>query len=253
MRTLTRLTMLAALALGGAAAHAEEAAVTPYRPSVSNPAQLPTPGQLEFEVGALAERGIDPHADSLPYLFKLAFNRDWGVLVGGDAYVRSQGDGANAQGFGDTSVTLKRAFIVDDATAFGLELGVKAPTAKSTIGSGKSDWTINAIYSRDAGDLHVDANLNETRLGAPDAGAARMQTGASVSFSLPVDEHWTANWELSGTREAGAPSTAQLLAAAGYMPTKRLALDIGFTRGLTSGTAHWSLFTGMVVPLAKLW
>lgn len=249
-----RLTFAAAmLVLCGAARAQEGQAVTPYRPSVSTPAQLPAPGQLEFEAGAMAARGIDPRADSLPYLFKLAFDRNWGVLLGGDAYRWSRGDGANAQGFGDTAVTLKRAFLVDDATAFGLELTVKLPTAKSTIGSGKSDWTVNAIYSRDFGDIHMDANLNETRLGAPDAGAARMQSGASASFSMPLDDKWSANWELSGTLNAGAPTTAQLLAAAVYMPSKRLALDVGFTRGLTPGTAHWSLFTGFVVPLAKLW
>jgi hypothetical protein len=220
---------------------------------VSTPAQLPVPGQLEFEAGALAVRGIEPRSDSLPYLFKLAFNRDWGILLGGEAYVWTRGDGASARGFGDTTLTLKRAFVVDDATAFGLELTVKAPTAKSTIGSGKSDWTVNAIYSHDFGDIHMDANLNGTRLGAPGPGAARMQAGASASFSMPLDERWSATGELSGTHNSGAPSTAQALAALGYMPNKRLALDIGFARGLTSGTPHWSLFTGFVVPLANLW
>jgi hypothetical protein len=254
MHLSIRLTSIASALLLCGAVHAQEGpAVQPYRPSVSTPAQLPATGQLEFEFGVLAARGIDPRSDSLPYLFKLAFDRDWGILLGGDAYVRQRGDGANAQGFGDTSVTLKRAFLVDDATAFGLELTAKAPTAKSTIGSGKSDWTVNAIYSRDFGDVHMDANLNETRLGAPDPGAARMQYGASASFAIPLDEKWSADLELSGTCNAGAPTTAQVLAAAVYMPNKRLALDIGFTRGLTPGTAHWSLFTGFVAPLARLW
>jgi hypothetical protein len=228
-------------------------AVTPYRPSVSTPAQLPAPGQLEFELGASAVRGAEPRGESLPYVFKLAFDRDWGILLGGEAYAWTRGAGANAQGFGDTSVTLKRAILVDDATALGLELSVKLPTAKSTIGSGRSDWTVNTIYSRDFGDLHMDANLNETRLGAPDPGAARMQTGASASLSMPLDQRWSANWELSGTYNPGAPSTAQVLAAAVYMPSKRLALDVGLTRGLTPGTAKWSLFAGMVVPVARLW
>jgi hypothetical protein len=250
---MRKLLTIAALTLP-CLAHAQEAApVTPYRPSVSTPAQLPAPGQLEFELGGLAARGADPRTDSLPYTFKLAFNQEWGVLIGGSAYVRQRGDGADAHGFGDTTVTLKRAFIMDDATAFGLELTAKAPTANHAIGSGKSDWTVNAIYSHDIGELHMDANFNETRLGAPDPGAARMQTGASVSFSAPLDEHWSANWEVSSSANPGAPSTAQALLAAVYMPNKRLEFDAGFTRGLTSATPHWSLFAGFVVPLAKLW
>jgi hypothetical protein len=254
MRTLFRIACLFLLAFGLAPVHAQEGPpVTPYRPSVSTPAQLPAPGQLEFEFGALGARGIDPRSDSLPYEFKLAFNKEWGVLVGGNAFVQTRTEGERARGIGDTTLVLKRAFIVDDATAFGLELGVKVPTASNTIGSGKSDWTLNTIYSRDFGDVHMDANLNGTRLGAPAPGAARMQTGASASFSTPIDERWSATGELSGTRNAGAPSTAQLLAALGYMPNKRLAFDVGFTRGLTPGTAHWQLFTGFVVPLANLW
>jgi hypothetical protein len=250
---MRKLLTFAAIALPCLAQAQQADPVTPYRPSVSTPAQLPAPGQLEFELGGLSARGADPRMDSLPYTFKLAFNQDWGMLLGGSAYVRQRGYGADAQGFGDTTVTLKRAFIVDDATAFGLELTAKAPTANHAIGSGKSDWTVNAIYSRDIGALHIDANLNETRLGAPDPGAARMQTGASVSFATAVDEHWSADYELSGSANPGAPSTAQALVAAVYMPNKRLEFDAGFTRGLTSATPHWSLFAGFVVPLAKLW
>jgi hypothetical protein len=246
--------ILATLALPCIAARAqEEPAITPYRPSVSTPAQLPAPGQLEFELGTISARGAEPHSDGLPYTFKLAFDKEWGILVGGSAYVRQRGAGQDAQGFGDTTVTLKRAFIVDDATAYGLELTARAPTANHAIGTGKSDWTVNAIYSRDFGQLHMDANFNETRLGAPDPGTARMQTGASVSFASPIDEHWSTDWEVSGTANPGASSTAQALLAAVYMPNKRLEFDVGFTRGLTSATPHWSLFAGFVVPLARLW
>lgn len=251
--TMKTRCMLVALATLCATAHAQDfAPVTPYRPSVSTPAQLPAVGQLEFEFGVLAARGRQPSRASLPYTFKLAFDKDWGVLLGGEAVVHTRDGGATATGIGDTSLVLKRAFIVNDTTAFGLELGVKAPTASSAIGSGKADWTINTIYSRDFGDLHMDANLNATRLGAPDPGAARMQTGASASFSIPLDEHWSATWELSGQHNSGAPASAQMLAALGYMPNKRLALDIGLARGLAPGAARYSLFTGMVLPLARL-
>jgi hypothetical protein len=233
--------------------HAEDG-VSPYRPSVSTPAQLPVPGQLEMEVGGLSTHGGDERRDSVPVLFKLAFSSEWGVLVGADSFVSLRGaDGARTRGFGDTSVVIKRAFVVDDATAYGLELGTKVPTAGSAIGSGKADWTLNAIYSQDIGQLHMDVNLNETRLGAPDPGAARMQSGASASFGHPVNERWTATWEVSGARNAGTPSTAQFLAALSYAPTKRLTMDAGFARGLTAATPDWSFFTGLVVPLAKLW
>jgi hypothetical protein len=151
------------------------------------------------------------------------------------------------------NVVLKRAFIIDDATALGLEFNVKAPTAKNTIGSGKTDYTVNGILSRDFGKLHMDANLNLTRLGLADPVAARTQTGWSASFSLPLSDKWGGTAELSGTHRGGAPNTAQFLAALTYSPSKRLVIDAGLARGLTSASQDWSFFTGFVMPIAKLW
>ena len=234
---------------------AEGPPVTPYRPSVSSPAQLPYPGQLEMEVGGLSSKSDDGRRNSLPLTFKLGFSEQWGVVVSGEGYVSSpDGNGGRAKGVGDTLFVLKRAFVVDEATAFGLELGAKAPTAKDSIGSGRADYSLNGIYSKDmANNVHMDLNLNLTRLGADDPGAGRTQTGWSASFSAPVAERWSANWELSGTRRDSAASTAQFLLAAIYSPNKRLSLDVGFTRGLNNATPDWAFFTGAVFPLAKLW
>ena len=249
--------LFASLALGAMAIplHAQDGpAITPYRPSVSSPAQLPAPGQLEFEIGGLGGKSDDDRRASLPYTFKLAFNEQWGVLIFGEGYVSSRTDGDPRQrGFGDTTLELKRAFLIDDSTALGLELGVKLPTAKDQIGSGRSDYLLNGIYSQDMGIVHMDANLSATRLGGYEAGSGRIQKGWSASFSAPVSEKWGVTTELSGTRRSGQANTAQLLVAATYSPTKRLTIDWGIARGLTSASADWSLFSGIVLPLAKLW
>ena len=239
--------------VGLSALAADDDAITPYRPSVSNSAQLPLPGQLELELGGLGSRSGDTRRDSLPYLFKLAFSRQWGVLLGGEAVVSARDDSGNrVRGGGDTGLVLKRAFLVDDATAYGLELGVKLPTAGDSIGSGKADYTLNGIVSKDLGALHVDGNLNLTRLGAIDSGTARTQDGWSAAFSLPVNARVGSIAELSGTHRAGAENTAQILAALTFSPSKRLTFDAGLTRGLNS--AHeWSVFAGVVLPVAKLW
>lgn len=227
--------------------------VTPYRPSVSNPAQLPAPGQIEFEFGGLQQRADGTRRSSTPYLFKLAFSNAWGLLLGGEAHVW-QHDGDNrAQGLGDTTLTLKRAWLVDDASALGIELGVKLPTANDAIGSGKTDGSLNAIYSRDFGPVHMDANLNALRLGSVDAGTSRTQLGASTSFSTALSARWGVTGELSGTRRSGAAHGAQVLAALTYSPSRLLTIDIGVARATNPKPATTSLFAGMVFPLAKLW
>ena len=249
------LPMALALACVVHGAHADDdAGVTPYRPSVSSPAQLPAVGQLEYEAGFLSTKDGGARRDSMPVLFKLAFSEQWGMLVGGDAYVSARdAGGARARGLGDINVVLKRAFVIDSATAFGLELEAKLPTAKDSIGSGKADYMLNTIFSKDLGKVHMDANANLTRLGAWDAGTGRNQTGLSASFSTEVAEHWGATAELSGTHRSGADNTAQLLLAAAYSPNKQVTIDVGVAHGLNAASPDWSLFGGLVVPLAKLW
>ncbi|MET3139892.1 hypothetical protein AAKU61_004275 [Undibacterium sp. GrIS 1.2] len=253
-RTYLITTSLLALLSCCAYAYADDEEVTPYRPSVSSPAQLPFPGQLELELGLLSTRQDGTRRDSLPYQLKLAFNPQWGVLIGGEAVVSSLDDQGNRErGLGDTTLVLKRAFLMNDDTAFGLEFGVKVPTAKNTIGSGKTDYSVNGIYSKDIGKLHIDANLNFTRLGLVDPGTASTQTGISTSASLAVTEKWGITAELSGTRRRGTDDTAQALAALTYSPSNKLTIDFGFAKGLNKASPDLSLFTGLVMPLAKLW
>ena len=244
---------LAAMVWAGAAQAGDDDAITPYRPSVSSPAQLPLAGQLEFELGGLQVRAADARRRSLPYLFKLAFSKEWGLLIGGELHVWSHQGSDEAQGFGDTVVTLKRAWIVDEASAFGVELGAKLPTANDSIGSGKADYTLNTIVSRDFGAVHMDANLIATRLGLVDPGTSATQVGASASFSTALAERWSITGEISGTRRSGADSGLQVLTALAYSPSKRLTIDFGIARAVRPTPAATSLFTGVVMPLAKLW
>ena len=127
------------------------------------------------------------------------------------------------------------------------------PTAKEAIGSGKAEYTLNGIYSQDIGSMHLDANLNTTRVGAIEPGTARMQTGLSASLSMPLTKGWRGVTELSGTRRSGTPTTAQLLAAVVYNPSKWYAIDVGMAKGLTSKSQDWSIFSGFVIPIARLW
>jgi hypothetical protein len=230
-------------------------AVVPYRPSVSTPAQLSAPGYLELEAGGLRTTGPDSGASrfTLPYTLKLAFTPDWGIRVGGDAWVRQAEPGDSHSGSGDTSVVLKRRFAVDDATAWGLELGEKFPTAGSTLGSGKADTTVNAIFSSDfAPAWHTDLNLNETRLGVPSGEPRAWQTGWAAAVSRTLTDTWGAVGEFSGTRQVGAANPAQFLVAASWNASPAAVFDFGTAAGLNKASPHFQVFAGMTVRLAKL-
>lgn len=228
-------------------------AVVPYRPSVSTPAQLSAPGYLELEAGLMRTTGPGTGASrfTAPYTLKLAFTPDWGIRVGGDAWVRqADGPGDVHKGGGDTALVLKRRFEIDDASAWGLELGEKFPTAGGTLGSGHADTTLTAIYSSDfAPDWHADINLGETRLGVPSGQARQWQAAWAACVSRAFGDTLGALAEFSGTHQAAAPQQSQLLVAATYNASPRAVFDIGFARGLTDGSPHDSVLVGVTVLL----
>ena len=233
---------------------ADEPSATPYRPTVSTPANLSEPGWLELELGGQRTSGGDSaRHDSMPYTLKYAFSPDWGVRVGGDAWVGEVGtDGSRLSGFGDTALIVKRRFALNDDAAFGLEGGVNLPTAKDGLGSGKANYLATGIYSANLGEYHADLNLSATRLGQIAAGESHWQTAWAASLSRALGERWGVVGELSGTYRKNVPSTAQFLAATSYSYSKRVVFDVGAAAGLSRASADWSLLAGVTLLIGKI-
>ena len=223
--------------------------VTPYRPTVSNPAALSAPGLIEFEAGvARARNGSGSRLFSVPYLFKYAFSENFGVLLGGDAYLNQKdADGNRLTGVGDTAAEIKLRHELTDSVAFGLETGVRFPTAKTGLGAGKSDYLVNGIVSVAAGEFNFDVNLGYTRLGSVDAGEGRgeIDWAAAVSGKLRGPWGWAA--ELSGTGQCGTRGSTQALAALSYQAARTLVLDFGLSHDLNSYTNETTLFAGFAI------
>ena len=232
----------------------DEPRTTPYRPSVSTPAALSAPGWLEIEAGWQHNHTDDSRRDSIPLSFKVAFDPDWGIRLGNEAWVRQRSDAGERSGFGDTSLVLKRRFGIDDDQAFGLEGSVTVPTGKNGIGfgSGKPDYAVNAIYSGDFGAWHTDLNLLAARLGQPDPGASRTLWLFAGSLSRQLDDRWAVVGEYADTRQSGAEDSRQLLLAASYNLSKRMTLDAGAARSVRRGDSTWSAFAGFTWLAARL-
>jgi hypothetical protein len=230
---------------------AEEPSVTPYRPSVANPAARPVPGYVEVEAGFERTKDTDPRRrDSLPVLFKYAFNENVGVLIGGDAYVRQHSDiDGKTSGVGDTSLTLKLHHALSDNLALGLEAGLKLPTAKDLIGTGKYDQTVNGIVSAELGKFDLDLNLGVTRVGAVDPGASRYAYTWAAELSRPINEKWGITGELSAVTQRGEPTTSQFLTAISYNFSKRVVFDAGMAWGLNRASIDRAMFAGVTVLL----
>lgn len=230
--------------------------VTPYRPTVSNPAALSQPGWLEIETGLNTSKASDDSSrGNLPYMLKFAFTESFGVLLGGDAYI-DQTDlaGNKLSGAGDTLLLLKQKWSAseDGNTAFGLEYGFKSPSAKEGLGTGKTDYLVNGIYSTELSGNTIDLNLNLTVLGDAQIGEDRQQWGWATSWSRPLNDIWGIAAELSGTMRQGAETSNQFLGAVSYTMNRRVVWDAGFTAGISPAAPKWSAFVGVSILAAKL-
>ena len=244
------------------AAYAEEStpaepAATPYRPSVASPAALPEPGWLDMEFGWQHNKGGDDKLrDSMPITAKLAFNKDWGVLLNSELGVRrTDFNDTEFTGAGDITLLLKhRIATASEDTSWGVAAGVKLPSAKDSIGSGKSDTILSGIFSKDfAGSNHLDVNLGVTRLGAYGPGEGRCQYGWAAALAHSLDEQWSVFAEPSGTYRREVASTAQFMLGAGYNYSKRVVFDFAVARGITTATPDWQVLAGVTLLVGRLW
>jgi hypothetical protein len=237
-----------------AAASAEDSpSVTPYRPTVSNPAQLSQAGWLEVESGFNRSRSEDASwRNNLPYTLKLALSQDFGILLGGDASVTQADANGEMSGFGDTLLLLKNRFGATENSAFGVEYGLKAATAPVGLGTGKTDYLVNGIFSTEIRAHTIDLNLGVTQLGANQPNEGVQQVSWATTLSRPAGEFWTVAAEFSGTSRQGVMPTNQFLVAGSYAMNRRLVLDLGVARGISTASPQWSGFFGVSFLAGKV-
>lgn len=227
---------------------ADELQATPYRPTVSNPADLPVPHHFEWEAGGYSEHDSgDARHSSVPYLLKYAFNEDVGVLVGGESLVVDKGGGDTTQGWGDTTVEMKLHHKVTEKTGIGLEAGATLPTASRGLGSGRTNYTLNGIVSTEAMGCDVDINVTYTRLGASDPDTGHDQLGWAVAAAHDLSPKWGVEGEFSGSAQRGTHGVAQFLGALAFTATPTLVFDGGALFGMNREAPRYGVFAGMTM------
>jgi hypothetical protein len=252
--------------LGGAllpsSSEGQEPRATPYRPTLSNPAQLSVPGYVEMEMGwqSLKDKAADDFRHSVPYLFKLAFTDRIGILIGGEAVIINDSEQSPIiAGFGDLTPLLKInvPLSAQRSSAVGVEVGAKLPTAPETVGSRQTDYLVTGIYSGVIGPLGIDLNLGYTRFGGTsrftlsEGGKNQLFWAASTAYGLT--EKWSVAGELAGTMRKNVKPFTQVLTSTSYFLSPRLVGDLGTAFGLNGASQEWTLFAGITILLGKVW
>ncbi|WP_292433291.1 transporter [Methylobacter sp.] len=232
-------------------AQAEQLTVTPYRPTVSNPAELSALQHLEVEFGVQSNQpGMEEERNSLPFLLKYPFADQWGLLVGGEAWIKSRSPDETISGFGNTSVLLKHYYPINSTLAVGFEAGAVLPSARKSLGQGRTDYLGNLIVSQDISDLRIDVNAGVTRKGFKEEDLDRYRYNWAIAVSHPIDERWGIAGEFSGVLARQQKPTSQFLATLNYLMTPELMLDFGGTIGMTTITDDYGVFAGFALLIA---
>jgi hypothetical protein len=246
-----RLLPLLSLLLAPLIAHAEPLTVTPYRPTVSNPAELSALRHLEVEFGVQSNQpGMAVERDSLPFTLKYPFADQWGLLVGGEAWIKSRNPDETIYGFGNTSVLLKHYYPISETLAVGFEAGTVLPSARKSLGQGRTDYLANLIVSQDISDVRIDVNAGVTRRGFQEENLDRYRYNWAIAPSTMITEQWGIGVEFSGTLAPQQKPTSQFLASLNYLMTPQLMLDFGGTVGMTTITDDYSVFAGFAYLIA---
>ena len=229
-------------------------AVNPGRPTVTDPAALTAPGWLETEFGITKNLNRD-RTLSTPFLLKLTSrNTRLQYRLSVDGFI-FPGQGAN--GFGDTYAGLQYLFAQQNKGGFDVagRATIKFPTAPAFIGTGKVDYNVLLLASRDfSPSLHGDFNLGLSNLSRQGAPGTDNQFLATASFTLPIKGgRWQYTNEIVYTSPIqGQQSQLTTMHGFTYAVHRYDVYDVAVQWQLHGDGATWQVLFGRTFFLGRL-
>ena len=232
----------------------------PSRPTVTSATDTTQCGVAELEYGLERQwPGGGANRDDLSggLRFGLTPNLDFHWSSSDFLHVMN-GDG-NRTGFGDTWLGLRYRFLgqTKHRPALGLFYTTKVPTASVALGlgSGRVDYAISFLASKDVHRFHFDFNVIELLAGRPSGLGLDHDTGFALASWLPVGKRLSVVVEPYGYTllNQSSPAFASAMAGCNYKVTPRLYLDTGLDLGITHSAPHKRVYVGVTYALANLY
>ncbi|MEO7362998.1 MAG: hypothetical protein ABI120_21875 [Gemmatimonadaceae bacterium] len=276
MKTLSRLSAGAALALGALILHPERIAaqatvslpvppatadstasnpraVQPEHQTVATHAGNVAPGYVEIESGIERDCvSADARATQVPTVIKIGIAQRAQLSIG----VPLNGATGSALGLGDVSVVVKwrvldHAPIVRD---FAVQPALKFNTG-GTRGTGTTDASVLLISSRSLGAVDVDVNAGVTRRSGDGTLAPRTATLWAAAAATMVHGALSFAFELCGypgtSGVAGSAPIVAVLLGPTYPVRPELNLDIGIIEPI-AGAQSRAIYAGVVANVGGL-
>jgi hypothetical protein len=229
--------------------------IQPDRPDVTNGTSIVDVGLLQVEAGVQhARMGADQHSLGTPLSFRIGMSEWLEARVSTDGLVHQADAFSSVGGLGNVQVGAKIRLFADPGGIPVLSIlpTVNLPVASASkgLGSGEPDVTLVVLTGTDLGRTsHVDFNYGIGSIGVGQGRPHFAQHLVSVSFSHSLTEqlspyvegYWFSRQDPDGGRVFSVD--------AGFIQafTVRLAVDGGFTIGLTKAAPQVAVFGGLSI------
>jgi hypothetical protein len=231
------------------------APIQPDRPDVTNGTSIVDVGLLQVEAGVQhARMGANQQDIGTPLSVRIGIFEWLEARAGTDGFLHQTDASSSVSGIGNVQIGAKMRLFADPGGVPVLSIlpTVNLPVASASkdLGSGEPDVTLVLLTGTDVGRTsHVDFNYGIGAIGAGQGRPHFAQHLVSASFSHSVTEqlspyiegYWFSRQDPDGGRILSID--AGLIQAF----TARLAVDGGFTVGLTNAAPHFAVFGGLSI------
>jgi hypothetical protein len=240
---------------GAVGDQAAGAPIQPDRPDVTNGTSIVDVGLLQIEAGVQhARMGANQQNLGTPISARIGLFEWLEARVSTDGFLHQSDAISSEGGLGNVQVGAKLRLFAEPGGVPVLSIlpTVNLPVANASkgLGSGDSDVTLVLLTGTDLGQTsHVDINYGIGAIGAGQGRPHFTQHLLSVSFSHSVTEQLSPYIEGYWFSRQDPDSGRVVSVDAGVIQafTARLAVDGGFTVGLSSAAPHLALFGGLSI------
>jgi hypothetical protein len=221
------------------------------RPLLTDDAGTVERGKFQLETGFDFTRQDNLDKESSPSL-SLTYGMFERMDIGmGGAYLfANPHEGKKENGLADTTLKLKYRFLDDRewGPAFAISGMLKIPTARESkgLGSGKTDFNINAIFTKNLSkSLALYLNLGFTFIGDHDT---NHEFNYSLAGQFALSDKWALVGEIFGVNNFNGhkrDDPVSGLAGIQFMLSENFVLDAGVEVGMNRAAPDFRLTTGV--------
>jgi hypothetical protein len=233
----------------------------PNRPTVANPADITQYGVLEIEYGwdhgwPAAGQQFNDAAGLLKFGVLCDVELRWTTT----SFLAQTTEALGTQrGFGDNWLGPQLRFYRQTTHVPSMAVGfaVKIPSASSVkgLGSGRVDYQLTLLASKDLLGVHFDFNVSQFWIGRPTASGFDTVQQMNLAFGQRIYRNLQFQGEFYGNTTLNSPTPAfsSGLAALVWNVTKRLEIDAGMDTGMTHDAPRRRIFVGFTYSIANLY